>query len=502
MIDKLKGILQRLLPYGDDVMEQAVKSGVWVGVMNVTERGLELLLLVIVASLISPRAFGLMGIALLILSSLKKFSELGVKDALIQAEEDNVDEELNTAWTIETVRGVVISVILFFGAPYISSLFAEPAATGVVRVIALSPLIVGLRNPAVVYFKKSLDFHKEFVYRVSGAAAYFLVTVGYALYDPSVYALAFGYIAGDLTRFVVSYLADGFRPWPAFEVDIARRRLGFGKWITANSILYFLYSQGDDAFVGWALMASALGFYQLAYRLSNAPATEITHTISSVTFSAYSKVQDNTEKLRAGYLQTLRMTTFASFPAAVGIAAVAPAFVEAFFTPEWRPMIRVMQLLAVYGLLRSMGATMGPIWKAIGRPDYIAKLSALRVLLIAIFIYPATMTYGIEGTAALITGVYIFPMMPIDLYLMSKTVDTSPRELLREIGYPLVASLGMGAAVTYVYQTVQLNAPIVEFAMLVLVGVVVYAALSIALMVSFDWEVKQNLESIVDTLAG
>ncbi len=106
MLDKLKRLIKRLLPASDDVMEQTVKSGVWVGVMNVTERGLELLLLVIVASLLSPRAVGLMGIALLTLSSLKKFSELGIKSALIQAEEDNVDDELNTAWTIETARGL------------------------------------------------------------------------------------------------------------------------------------------------------------------------------------------------------------------------------------------------------------------------------------------------------------------------------------------------------------------------------------------------------------
>lgn len=502
MLDKLRDLITRLLPYGDNIMEQTVKSGVWVGVMNVTERGLELLLLVIVASLLSPRAFGLMGIALLTLSSLKKFSELGVKDALIQAEKENVDSELNTAWTIETVRGIVIAGILFLGAPFVASAFGEPTATNLIRLIALSPLIVGLRNPAVVYFKKSLDFHKEFVYRVSGAAAYFTVTVGYALYDPSVYALAVGYIAGDLTRFIVSYLADGFRPWPAFETDIAKKRLNFGKWITANSILYFLYSQGDDAVVGWALMASALGFYQLAYRLSNAPATEITHTISSVTFSAYSKVQNNVGKLRSGYLQTLRMTTLASFPAAIGIAAVAPVFVEAFFTPEWRPMVQVMQLLAVYGLLRSMGATMGPVWKAVGRPDFIAKLSALRVFLIAIFIYPVTMTYGIEGTAALISGVYVFPMMPIDIYLISRTIETSAFRVLREVSYPLAASLGMGAAVTYVYQTVTLNAPIAEFVLLILVGIVVYIALSLALMFSFDWEVKQNLESIFNALAG
>ncbi|WP_058991653.1 lipopolysaccharide biosynthesis protein [Haloarcula sp. CBA1127] len=501
MLDKLKRLIKRLLPASDDVMEQTVKSGVWVGVMNVTERGLELLLLVIVASLLSPRAVGLMGIALLTLSSLKKFSELGIKSALIQAEEDNVDDELNTAWTIETARGTVIAVILFLGAPFIASLFNEPAATDLFRVIALSPFIVGLRNPAVVYFQKSLDFHKEFVYRVSGAVAYFVVTVGVALYEPTVYALAIGYIAGDAARFLVSYLADGYRPWPSFDIDVAKKRYNFGKWVTANSILYFLYSRGDDAFVGWALMASALGFYQLAYRLSNAPATEITQTISSVTFSAYSKVQNDVEKLRSGYFQTLRMTTLASFPAAMGIAAVAPAFVEAFFTPEWQPMIPVMQLLAIYGLLRSMGATMGPVWKAVGRPDYIAKLSAVRVALIAIFIYPATMTYGIEGTAALITGIYIFPMMPIDTYLIARTVEASPIRVLKEVSYPLVASLGMAAAVTYVYQTVTLNAPVLEFILLVLVGIGVYVALALALMFSFNWEVKQNLESIFDALA-
>jgi PST family polysaccharide transporter/lipopolysaccharide exporter len=111
------------------------------------------------------------------------------------------------------------------------------------------------------------------------------------------------------------------------------------------------------------------------------------------------------------------------------------------------------------------------------------------------------MMYGIEGTAAVITGIYIFPMMPIDTYLIARTVGTSPVRVLREVSYPLVASLGMAAAVTYVYQTVTLNAPVLEFILLILVGIGVYVALALALMFSFNWEVKQNLESIFDALA-
>ncbi len=88
------------------------------------------------------------------------------------------------------------------------------------------------------------------------------------------------------------------------------------------------------------------------------------------------------------------------------------------------------------------------------------------------------MMYGIEGTAALITGIYIFPMMPIDTYLIARTINVSPVRVFREVSYPLVASLGMAAAVTYVYQTVTLTGPVLEFILLVLVGIGVYVALA------------------------
>jgi len=499
MLDRLKRLIKRLLPASDNVMEQAVKSGVWVGVMNVTERGLELLLLVIVASLLSPRAFGLMGIALLTLSSLKKFSELGIKSALIQAEEDNVDDELNTAWTIETARGTVIGVILFLGAPFIASLFNEPAATDLFRVIALSPFIVGLQNPAVVYFQKSLDFHKEFVYRVSGAVAYFVVTVGIALYEPTVYALAIGFIAGDAARFLVSYIADGYRPWPSFDVGVAKKRYSFGKWVTANSILYFLYSRGDDAFVGWFLSPVALGIYQYAYRFSNAPATELTEVIVSVMFPAYSKVQNDPEALRSSFLKTVRIISLIAFPMSLGIAAVTPTFVRAFLGSQWTGMIVAMQILTVYGLLRAIGKTFGAVWKAVDRPDIITKLSALRVFLVAVLIYPATAAWGIEGTALTVTAIYIFPMMPLDIYVILQFVDTTYRALLAEIIYPLFASVVMFGGVWYVQETVSIPS-IAEFVLLVLVGGVLYSGVAIVLETQFDWGIEGLFRQIVSSL--
>jgi PST family polysaccharide transporter/lipopolysaccharide exporter len=502
LLSKLRRLFESLIPGGDDLINRTVKSGIWVAVMNFSERGLGILLLVVLAGLLDPRDFGLMGIALLTLASLKQFSKLGIDDALIQAEDDDVDEELNTFWSMEAARGVVLCGIMFGAAPLIAGFFSEPRATPILRVLAFSPLAIGLRNPAVVYFQKNLEFHKQFLYRVSGSVVYFVVGVGYALLSPTVWALVIGYVAGDVVRTVVSYLADDYRPWPSFDFGIAKQRFGYGKWVTGTTILYFLYSRGDDAFIGWALSATALGFYQLAYRLSNAPATEITHTISGVTFPAYSKVQNEIGKLREGFFNTIRITTLVSFPMAIGIAAVAPTFVDAFFGADWRPMVPAMQLLAVYGLMRSLGATFGPVWKAVGRPDYVTKLSLLRVVLIALLIYPVTMRFGIEGTALLITGIYVFPMMPLDVYLVLDTVDSSLARFVREVSYPFVASLLMGVAVTLVQNQLALGSAVLEFAVLVGVGVVTYAAATLAMMTAFQWELKQNLSMLIGSIQG
>ena len=137
-------IQRNLVPKGD-ITEQAVKSGIWVTLINVFDRILQLAKLAVLARLLAPSDFGLMGIALLTLATLEQFSQLGIDTALIQREEKRVDEYLNTAWSMKIVRGIVIAGIAFVTAPFAAQFFNEPRATDIIRVIALAPLIRGLK---------------------------------------------------------------------------------------------------------------------------------------------------------------------------------------------------------------------------------------------------------------------------------------------------------------------------------------------------------------------
>ena len=500
MRDKLKALLDRLLPTGS-VLEQTVMSGAWMGAMNVAARALQLLMVVILANLLDPADFGLLGIALLVLSGLNKFSKLGLNAAVIQNKEENVDEYMDTMWLLQLARGAILASVMITLAPLIASVFNEPQATNIVRALALSPVLVAIRNPAVVYFQKNMNFHMEFLYQISGSLTRFVVSICWAIVSPTVWALVGGLLASRFIRLVFSYLAHDFRPWPRLNRGHARELIDYGKWITGNSILFFLYSEGDDAVVGWLLSSTALGFYQTAYRLSNAPATEVTQVISSVMFPAFSTLQEDIAAMREAYYRVLQISMLIACPAAFGIAAVAKVFILTFMGEEWAPMVTVMQILAAYGLMRALGKTMGPLWKAIGRPDYVTKLSALRVALIAILIVPATTAYGIEGTALLIVGVYIFPILPIDTYLILRSIEGSYRRFASEIAYPLAASAAMFGAVVYVDRWAPFGPSVVEFALLVTVGAAVYVAMVGLFAFGSGWNVEENLRSIVDAVA-
>lgn len=500
MRDQLKKLLQQLTPSGT-VVQQTAKSGIWRMATKVSSRGSQMLMLIILARLLEPRHFGLMGIALLVLGGMRRFTQIGLNAALIQQQRDNVDDYLDTTWCLEIARGLLIFGVLYLMAPYLALFFGEPEATRPIQVIGLGPLFYGLRNPGVVYFKKHLAFHKDFLYRASGGIGQLVIGVTYALYSPTVWALVFAFLARDSIQLVLSYFLHPYRPWLSIDVAAAKELIHYGKWITGSSVIHFLYSEGDDAFVGWYLSATALGFYQYAYRMADTPSTEVSEVISQVMFPTYSKLQEDPAQLREALLQTTRFTAFVTFPMAFGIALVAPSFVPSILGPDWNPMIPVLQILAIYGLVHAITRNFGSLWKALDRPDLTAKVPLIGLIPIAILIWPMTAQWGIVGTGLAVVLVSVFPLLPINVYITARLVDCPTRSIYREYTYPFVASGSMFATLWYARGFFDV-APLFEFIALVPAGAIVYVTVALMLERQFNWGIEDNLRTVLGGIAS
>jgi len=481
----------------ESLSKKVVRGGMWVFALRFTNRGLGFVRTIILARLLAPEDFGLLGIAMLAISTIETFSQTGFQAALIQ-KKDNVESYLDTAWTVSAIRGVVLFLILFLFAPVVAKFFNSPQATLVIKVIAVSTLLSGFRNIGIIFFQKELEFNKQFTYEFSATLVDFTVAISLAFILRNVWALIWGGLAANFVRLFMSYILHPYRPRVRLDKGEFRKLFGFGKWVLGSSILVFLVTQGDDIFVGKMLGVTALGFYQMAYLISNLPATEISHVISHVTFPAYSKLQNDVKRLSGAYLDTLQLTAFISMPLAGGIFALAPDFTRIFLGEKWMLMVPAIQVLVLAGLVRSIAATTGPIFHGVGRPRVDTIWQVIRLIVLIGLIYPFTMRWGILGASiavlfSILVSTFGFSFMVI------KITRCEFKTFGKMIVLPLLYSTIMIFVVITLKDSMQLIG-VLEFVFLVGVGVISYSLVTFLFDALLNYGIKNLIREKLDFL--
>ena len=383
---------------GASLAPMAVKGSFWIFALRITNRGLGLLRTIILARLLLPEHFGILGIVAVTISALETFTQPGLGTALVHKREE-IEPYLDTAWTVSVFRCVLIFGLLYVIAPSMAFFFETLQAEVVLRVLAISVIIAGCRNIGVIYFQKELDFRKQYIYELSITLGNIVVAIPAAFLLRSVWALVVGGIAGSMVRFVMSYVLHPYRPRMRFEKEEFKDLFSFGKWVLGSSMLLFLVTQGDDIFMGKMFGVTALGFYQMAFMISNLPTTEISQVISHVTFPAYSKIQDDQQRFGAAYLKVLQVVLFIVIPLSGIIFTLSPELVCLVLSEKWLPVVPIIEVLVWAGLIKAIMDTTVPVFNAAGKPNIHTKWQMGNLLVLGISIYPLAMSLGVIGVS-------------------------------------------------------------------------------------------------------
>jgi len=482
----------------ESLSKKVIRGGIWVFALRIANRSLGFIRTIILARLLAPHDFGLFGIAMLAIATLETFSQTGFQAALVQKKK-NVEPYLDTAWTISAIRGIILFLILFSSAPVIANFFDSAQAALVIRVIAVSTLLSGFRNIGILFFKKELQFNKQFIYEFSGTLVDITVAISLAFILRNVWALVWGGLAANFVRVFMSYIIHPYRPRIKFEKEKFQELFAFGKWVLGSSILVFLITQGDDIFVGKMLGVTALGFYQMAYLISNLPATEITHVISQVTFPAYSKLQDDLPKLKDAFLKVLQLTAFISVPLTAGIFILAPEFTKIFLGDKWMPMVPAIQILVLAGLVRSIAATSGYVFYAVGRTKIDTILQIIRLIVLAALIYPLAIKWEISGISiAVFLSIFIsnigFNFMAI------KITKCSVAHFIKMMIIPLINGTIAGLLILGLKTT--MGTGILEFIILACLGALIYLILVYLSDRLFNYEIQTLIKESIKSFRG
>ncbi|MBI1755400.1 lipopolysaccharide biosynthesis protein [Candidatus Azambacteria bacterium] len=354
---------------------------------------------VIVARLLFPDDIGLFGMATLAMGVTEAFVQTGFNAAIVQ-EKGDVRRHLDSAWTVNVIRGIAVALLLLFViAPLAGGFFANEQVTPLIRALALIVFMGGFENIGIVLLQRELRFGRQVLYDVSGVIVETIGVIVGVIMLKNAWGLVFGSLAGRTAYLVASYALHSYRPRFILDVSGAKYLFGFGKWIGASGIVTFFASSGDNLMAGKLLGASALGFYQIAFALGTLPAVEIGRVLGKVFFPAYARFQEDRERLVSAFFRVSQMVFLITIPASVGLAALAPEIVSFVYSSRWLPMVPALYVIALYGLLKSFDFLVTPLFLAIGKPHVQTFALVIQASVMFLLIIPFTHAYGIVGVA-------------------------------------------------------------------------------------------------------
>jgi lipopolysaccharide exporter len=442
----MRRLIRALIRPGDDgLFSQVMSAGFWAAALRILLRILLIARTVVLARLLAPDDFGVMAVATLSMLFLERVSRSGISQALIQRRGD-IGPYLNTAWTLQIVRGLAMAGILVLAAPWISEFFRIPETLQVLRVVSISVALKGFVNIAVVTFAKDLRFDKLFIYQMGSRGTDIVASIVAAFVLRSVWALVIGVLVNAVMQVILSYVISEFRPRLEWVWEYVKQLLNFGKWIFVSQILGFASGNLDDIVVGRMLGAESLGFYRMAYNFSQSIATEVTAVTYQVAFPTYSKLQAAAGKLHDAYLGTVHLVAFIGFPIAIGIILVAPDLTFGLLGDKWAPIVVPMQIMSIAGLIRGIAGTAGPLFQSQGRPQVTTYFQIAFLAVMTPLLYPMVSRFGIVGAAATLAFTGLMTGIP-HTWLALAYVHAKWRDIKQSLVFPALNTAFMAGGV-------------------------------------------------------
>jgi len=353
-----------------NLKSQAVSGVKWSGVSMGVVTALQLVTLALLARLLSPSDFGLMGMILVVIGFARLFADMGISNAIIYRQ-DSTKEELSTLYWLNIMAGIVVFLIICAVCPLIIAFYHEPRLSNLIYLSSLIFLITPFGQQFQILLQKELKFKQLAKIEIMSSFANSGAAITLAVLGMGVFSLIWGQLAGVSLRVLLlcCWGWTNWRPYFHFSKKDLNGYINFGLYQMGEKAINYFNSNLDYMLIGSLLGARALGYYSLAYNLVLTPTSMINPVITKVAFPVFSRVQDDIEKLKRGYLKVLQLLSTLNFPMMAGLAVVAPVAVPVIFGKQWLPSIVLVQILTVVGVLRSIGNPIGTLLLSRGRAD-------------------------------------------------------------------------------------------------------------------------------------
>ncbi|MGD1909644.1 MAG: MOP flippase family protein [Rivularia sp. (in: cyanobacteria)] len=420
--------------------QKAVKGLIWSAIESWCGRIISVSIFFLLARLLDPESFGLVALASIFINFVQIFIDQGFSQAIIQRE--NLEpEHLNSAFWINIGIGLLLTILTLTSADLIANAFSQPALTPIIRWLSLGFPLSSLSKVQEAILQRQLNFkalasRSLFSSIVSGLVGVAMAFTGWGVWSLVTKLLIFGFIQTILVWWVSDWR-------PTFKVSLTHFKdiFSFGINILGWRIFNFSTRRSDDFLIGYFLGTTALGYYNVAYRLLLMITELLIGVSQKVAIPAFARLQTEPERLRNAFYKVTQLTSFISFPIFLGIAALAPQLITLFLGEEWTQSIPIMQILTFVGILHAVSNFNDSIIFAVGKPSWNLKFKILSAVVIFTGFFVGVRWGLVAVSTAYVVSSYL--LYPISILMVHKLIELDFKKYIGQFKASFVGSVLM-----------------------------------------------------------
>lgn len=391
---------------------------------------------VILAKLLFPEAFGLMMLVTIFVQGIGMFSDIGTGQSIIQNKRGDEPAFLNTAWTMQIIRGFFIWILACLGASTYANIFDEPQLSTLIPVAGLVAIISGFNSTALSSSNRKLMLKRVTVLNLLTQLLSVIVMIVWVLISPTVWGLVAGGIVSALFKMVMTHvwLQDKFQNQIFFEKEAAKQLFSFGKWILFSTALTFFTLQIDRLLLGYYLDAAMLGVYSIAAMFTMVSQSLVQKLNSKILFPSYSEIirEGNETRLYKVLIKTRIIITAGTWILSIGLIMLGPYVIDLLYDERYADAAWMIQILPIGVLVGILSLSYQNVMLAKGRSSYITYILAAQLVVQIIFISVGYQLYGIKGIIVGYTMVG-WVLYPLNAFLANRINIWQPK-----IDFPII----------------------------------------------------------------
>ena len=433
--------------------DKTIKGTMWSAIDNVAQFGVQFIVSIVLARLLSPDDYGLIGIITIFTTVCTAIINGGFSNALIRTQKPT-DEDYNTAFICNLLMSILLYAIVFFCSPLIADFFSRQELVALTRVSSFTMIIGALAIVQQTRLTKRIDFKTQTKITLTASILSGIVGIALALMDYGVWALVVQGIVSQTLRTVLLWFFNHWVPSIRFSKESFNRLFGFGWKLMVSGVLDNLWKEIYQLVVGKFYSPATLGQYTRAKGFSQMFSSNLTGVIQRVTYPVLSDIQDEKERMIAAYRKIIKTTMFITFPLMFALGAVSEPLLYCLIGPKWHEAATYLPLICLVGSLYPLHSINLNMLQVQGRSDLFLGLEIIKKII---------------GLAPLFIGAFvgIFPMLYttvitsiisyfLNSYFPGKLLGYTSWMQLRDIAPSFFISIAM-AVIVYVLKYIPLS---------------------------------------------